>query len=302
MDFYNILNVSKDATQDEIKKSYRKLSLQYHPDRNSSEEAKQKIQDINEAYETLGDTDLRRKYDIKDEMGGNSHLGDADQFNDINNIFNMMFNGMGGMGGMGGIQRANIFHNGQPGEFHTQFNFGNRISVLKKQIVLSLDQIYNGCVYPLEIERTVIMNNERTTENETLYINIPCGINTGETMVINEKGNIVNSKMGPIHLLISISNHTVFQREGLDLIYPKTISLKEALCGFHIEIDHLSGKRFVINNATNPSVIMPNFKRVIPSLGMKRDDKVGNLIIIFNIQFPETLNSEEIALLKNILP
>ena len=305
MTLYEVLGVKNDSSQDEIKKAYRSLSLKYHPDRNPTDEATKKFQEINEAYETLGDKESRKKYDMKNEMGGNTHFGQADQFNDINNIFNMMFNGMhNGMGinNIGGIPRTNIFHNGQPGAFHTQFHFTNQVQTLKKNIIITLEQSYNGCVYPLDIERTIIMNNTQSKEKETLYINIPSGINDGETMIINEKGNNINSKKGPIHLSISISKHDQFQRDGLDIIYHKTISLKEALCGFHVEILHLSGKRFAINNATNPSVISPNYKKVVQNLGMKRDNNVGNLIIIFNVQFPESINNEHIGVLKNVLP
>jgi len=138
MSFYEILGVNNDASDIEIKKAYRTLSLKYHPDRNPSEEATKKFQEINEAYETLGDTELRKKYDRKDAMGENLNFTNADQFNDINNIFNMMFNGMGGLNGAHGMQRANIFHNGQTNAFHTQFHFGNRVDPIKQQILLTL--------------------------------------------------------------------------------------------------------------------------------------------------------------------
>ena len=82
MSFYEILGVNNDASDIEIKKAYRTLSLKYHPDRNPSEEATKKFQEINEAYETLGDTELRKKYDRKDAMGENLNFTNADQFND----------------------------------------------------------------------------------------------------------------------------------------------------------------------------------------------------------------------------
>jgi len=302
MSYYDVLGVKNDANENEIKKAYRAMSLKYHPDRNPSAEANTKIQQINEAYETLGDASLRKTYDMKDAMGENLKFGDADQFNDINNIFNMMFNGMGGLGGMGGMPRANIFHNGQPNAFHTQFHFANHVETIKQTILLTLEQCYTGCVYQITIERCINENNQQRKEVEQLYINIPYGINNGETIVISEKGNIINSKKGPVHITISIAKHEFFQRDNIDLIYNKTISLKEALCGFHVEINHLSGKRFAINNATNPSVISPGYKKVIPSFGMKRGDNTGNLIIIFNIEFPETITPEHINLLKDALP
>ena len=305
MSYYDVLDVKNDASDIEIKKAYRAMSLKYHPDRNQSAEANDKIQQINEAYETLGDADLRKQYDMKDAMGENLNFGNADQFNDINNVFSMMFNGfngMHGMHGMHGMPRTNIFHNSDPNSFHTQFHFANHVETIKQTIQLTLEQCYSGCVFPVNINRNIIENNQQRKEIEQMYINIPQGINEGETIIIHEKGNIVNTKKGPIHITITIAKHENFKRDGQDLIYNKSISLKEALCGFHVEINHLSGKRFAINNATNPSVISPEYKKVVQSFGMKRGNDTGNMIIIFNVTFPEALTPEQINQLKDILP
>tara|TARA_E500000331_G_scaffold152169_1_gene148127 strand:- start:2716 stop:3624 length:909 start_codon:yes stop_codon:yes gene_type:complete len=302
MSHYETLGVNNDASDIEIKKAYRTLSLKYHPDRNPSEEATKKFQEINEAYETLGDTELRKKYDRKDAMGENLNFTNADQFNDINNIFNMMFNGMGGLNAAHGMQRANIFHNGQPNAFHTQFHFGNRVDPIKQQILLTMEQVYLGCVFPININRNIIENNQQRKETEQMYINIPPGISEGESIIIQEKGNIINGKKGEIHIIITVAKHEYFKRDKLDLIYNKTILLKEALCGFHVEILHLSGKKFAINNATNLFIIYPEYKKVVPSLGMNRGNETGNLIIIFNVEFPKELTNEQIQLLKEALP
>ena len=136
-DYYDILGISTDATDADVKKAYRTLSLKYHPDRNPSEEAKEKIQKINEAYETLGDPAMRKQYDTEDAVNENLNFGNADQFTDINNIFNMMFNGMHGMHGMHnipGMPRVNIFQNGRPGQFNTQFHSSNVIESISKHI------------------------------------------------------------------------------------------------------------------------------------------------------------------------
>jgi len=300
--YYDILGISNDATEADIKKAYRSLSLKYHPDRNPSEDAKEKIQKINEAYETLGDSALRKQYDTKDNVAPPGKFGNADQFNDINNIFNMMFNGMHGMHNIPGMPHVNIFQSGRPGQFHTQFHFSNVIEPITKQIELTLEQCYNGCVYQIDIERTIVNNNDRMVEIETIYINIPCGINHGETIIINDKGNVVNTRKGHVQLQISVAKHELFTRAGLDLIYNKTISLKESLCGFTVEINHVSGKRFSINNATNPTVIVPQYKKMVPGLGMKRDNNAGNLVIVFDVQFPTSISPEHIEILKTALP
>jgi len=135
-----------------------------------------------------------------------------------------------------------------------------------------------------------------------MYINIPAGINHGETVLLQDMGNVVNGRKGHVQLQISVAKHELFTRSGLDLIYNKTISLKESLCGFTIEINHVSGKRFSINNATNPTVIVPQYKKVVPGLGMKRDNNTGNLIIVFDVQFPASISPENIEILKTALP
>lgn len=304
--FYEILGLDNDADESQIKKAYRSLSLKYHPDRNTDEEATTKFQSISTAYETLSDPELRKKYDMQGAMNENFNFNEADNFNDINNIFNMMFNGMhvgGGMNRMpGSNHRVNIFHNGQPGHFHTQFQFSNRIKTINKQINISLEQCYNGCVYPIHIERNIITNNEAIAENETVYVNIPCGISNGETIILHEKGNIVNSINGPVHINILVNKHPTFVRDNLDLTINKMISLKEALCGFIIEINHLNGKKFSINNTNNISVIKPNYKKMFQGLGMKKENQVGNLIINFDIEFPDILTTEQVELLKTVLP
>jgi len=164
-----------------------------------------------------------------------------------------------------------------------------------------MEQSFNGCALPIDVERTVINNNSRRTENETVYINIPKGIDDNETVTLHEKGNIINDQRGEIRITFRIANNSEFKRSGIDLIYNRKISLKEALCGFSFELVHLNGKRLCLNNASNPTVIKPNYKKVVPNLGMTREAATGNMIIDFEIEFPESLTKEQIDALTNIL-
>lgn len=299
--FYDILEIPKEANETDIKKSYRALSLKYHPDRNQTEEAKVKIQKINEAYETLSDPALRKDYDMKLQFGSAQpfpNMNGPGDFNDINNIFNMMFNGM--PGGPAGIR---IFHNGMPQQFHAMFRQQpQRPAPVATQIELTLEQSYSGCVHPINIERTIKMDEVVEIEKETIFVNIPPGINHGETVVLHDKGNVVNSICGYVNITILINNTTEFQRHGLDLIYNKKISLKDSLCGFSFDINHPSGKKFSINNTGTPSIIKPNYKKVVQGHGMKRENNVGNLIVVFDIIFPDSLTPEQIRIISEGLP
>lgn len=316
---YETLGVKNDATEAEIKKAYRALSLKYHPDRNPSAEAKSKIQAINEAYEHLSDQAKRNQYDMELQfaqggmpggmpgfgMGGMpfTHMSSTDEFGDINHIFNMMFGGAmpPGMNIHGTMRTGNgpeirIFHGGN---VHQMFH--QRPEPISKTIQITLEQSYSGCTLPVDIERWVLSNNVRTMENETVYINIPQGIDNNEVVVLNDKGNRMNDTNGEVRICIQVINNTEFQRSGLDIIYKKRISLMEALCGFTFELNHLNGKRMCLNNTSNPSIIKPGFKKIIPSLGLVRENATGNMIIEFDVDFPDVLTEEQMASLRTIL-
>jgi DnaJ-class molecular chaperone len=321
--YYEVLGVEQDAGDAEIKKAYRVLSLKYHPDRNSTEEATTKIQQINEAYEVLSDKGKRNQHDMELRFGpGMGPMGQGmNDMNDINNIFNMVFGqgfpghggfpgqgfpGQGGFPGHGGIHMSpggpeiRIFHSGGGGPGF-QFHHMARPEPIQKVVQITIAQSFTGCTLPIDVERTVISNNTRRSENETVYINIPQGIDDNETVTLHEKGNIINDTKGEIRITFRIQNNSEFKRKGLDLIYQSKISLKDALCGFSFELVHLNGKRLCLNNNSSPTVIKPNYKKVVPNLGMTRESNTGNMIIDFEIEFPETLTLEQIESLRNIL-
>tara|TARA_B110000967_G_C18891173_1_gene567505 strand:- start:1115 stop:2128 length:1014 start_codon:yes stop_codon:yes gene_type:complete len=334
--FYDILGISKEATQPEIKKAYRGLSLKYHPDRNSSEDAKEKIVEVNDAYETLSDTKLKDDYDTKLQYGDNPFLNmNNNDMPDINNLFNMMFGGgmmggghpginvMGGgmMGGMmgggppgvnvmgGGPRGINVMRGGPniriyqrgPNDIHSEDFAQNKPEHINKNIDISLIQSYKGEPLTINNQYYIIENNVKQFHSDEIHINIPKGIGNGETIIIPNKGNIVNSQRSELRICINIINNTIFKRNGLDLILHKEISLKESLCGFEFMFEHLNGKKLNINTKENPYIIKTNSNKVINNLGIIKDNLTGNLIIVFEIKYPTELTSEQIEGLKNIL-
>jgi len=92
-----------------------------------------------------------------------------------------------------------------------------------------------------------------------------------------------------VKIIVNIKGNETFTREGLDIIYTKNISLKEALCGVSFQLSHMSGKKYIINNIENNTIITPTFSKVIRGLGFNRGHHTGNLIIKFDITFPEKL-------------
>lgn len=328
---YGVLGVSKDADDDEIKKAFRKRSLELHPDRNRDKDTTDEFQELNASFDKIKTHDLRQKHEMESQfgpggMGGMHHGGGGDDFQDINHIFNMMFGGgmPGGMGGMPGVHMhhpgmqgggipgmppgVRIFHGGVPGGMSGHHFFQQQQMQKPPPIIksceITMEQCFQGCSIPLEVERWSIENGVRGTKKEIIHINIPPGIDESEIIVLRDLGNSVENQMrGDIKLSIKIKPHALFQRHGLDLLYKKHISLKESLCGFAFDILHLNGKTLAINNQTNPTVISPQFRRTIPQMGIRREEgAIGNLVIEFHVEFPSTpFTSEQIEKLKEIL-
>jgi len=323
-DYYNILGVSNDATEQEIKKAYRKLSLQNHPDRNPGniKEANEKISKINDAYETLGDSEKRKMYDMKKNMGnvpfspGFSHFPPGFPFGpggirvnhgrggippDINDVFSHFFDNMNGspMGtGMAGNPSIRIFHNGRP----VNMQRPTKPPPIIKKVPITLEQAYIGFDIKLEVERKTYSNGSEIIENETIPVNVPRGIEDEETIILTDMGNHSPHNMkGDIHITISVEKHEIFTRKGLDLVCKKSISLKDALCHFSIEIPHLSGKMLRLSNQNQTTIVTPGFKKEIPEYGMTRNDETGNLVLEFDVIFPNSLSDEQKKVLSDVL-
>lgn len=303
MSYYNILNVNERATQEEIKKSYRKLSLMYHPDRNP--ETADKFKEINEAYETLGDEEKRKQYDM--QQSSPFMKQGFSGANNMDDIMKMFF--AGNMGGMppgmppgmsfGNMPGANIriFRNGQPVDINTL----NKPPPIIKNIVISLEQAYKGDHVAVNIERWVFEEGMRKCENETIYVAIHKGVDHNEIIILKEKGNMLDNNLrGDIKIIIGIQNSSIFKRDGLNLIIEKEISLKESLCGFEIIIHHINGKQLRYTHDKG-KVVKDKSVVTIPNYGMERNNHIGNLCIQFNINYPNLLSNEQIEKLSNIL-
>jgi DnaJ homolog subfamily A member 2 len=186
-----------------------------------------------------------------------------------------------------------LFQGGMGAHFSKQLS---KPPPIIKNVSISFEQCYNGCVLPIDIEKWVIQNDMKVMKKETIYIDNPHGIDTNKFFIIRERGNEVNDyTIGDIKIIVSIEEDDIFERNSLDLIFKKTITLKESLCGVSFVIRHLNGDNLSLMNNNKPTIIKPSLKKVINKMGFTRDENIGNLIIIFNVEFPDVLTQEQIS-------
>jgi len=295
--YYSVLNLSKNANINDIKKAYRQLSIKFHPDKNLNCDSEQ-FNKINEAYSKL--LDKYNTNDLHNDVNkfNNNELVNANNnanINNTNNTNNANTNNNNNTNNANNIDVNNTILN------YSYFNVNNSEDIIIN-LSLGFNEAYNGCNKPIVINRKIIVNNVIGHEKETLYIPIPKGIDANEIITIPNKGNVYISNglisHSNIKIIICLLTHEIFERIGLDIVFIKTITLKEALLGFSFNLNHINNKNFKI---TCSEVIHFNYEKLIPNMGFIRDSFVGNLIIKFNITFPPTISQESKKLLEKAL-
>ena len=266
---YNILEISNESSIDNVKKQYRKLSLKYHPDKNNNTTL-EIFKKITNAYDYILNNNI--------EYTNNSII--TKQNSDNNEKYN------------------NEKYNNEKYNYE-KYNYEKYNNDILKVIEISFDQAYNGCSIPISINRKNIYNNFINEENETLYLNIPKGIDNNEIIVLENKGNNINNNYTNIKITIKLLEHNNFKREGLDIYFKLNLSFKESLLGFEYILKHLNNKNYKIKSKEG-EIITNNTKMIMRKLGFCRNDYYGNLIITFNINY-EKLDAIMVSKLREIL-
>ena len=278
-DYYKILGVSRDAKTDEIRKAYRKLAKQYHPDINKQAGAEEKYKEINEAYEVLKDPDKRSKYDTLgmnwqqgqdftpppgwNQSGGHyQHVEFGGNFSDF---FQTLFGGSGGFGNFG-----DIFGGGSSsGEYHRPMARDS-----EADLNLKLNEAVKGGTFSLRIG------------NRTLSVNIPKGITDGTKLTLRGK----SEGGGDLHLTIHIEPDSVYEVNGYDLTREIKVPVYDAVLGKDLAVDTLTGSVTV----KMPPGIQDGQKLRLRGKGMpKRDGTNGDLFVRVKIEIPRHLNAKQ---------
>ncbi|EMJ41013.1 DnaJ domain protein [Helicobacter pylori GAMchJs117Ai] len=286
---YQTLNVSENASQDEIKKSYRRLARQYHPDLNKTKEAEEKFKEINAAYEILSDEEKRRQYDqFGDNMFGGQNFSDFARSRrtseDLDDILSSIF----GRGGFS--QRFSQNSQGFSG-----FNFSNFSNFAPENLDMT-------ATLNVSVLDTLLGNKKQVSvNNETFSLKIPIGVEEGEKIRVRNKGKTGQMSRGDLLLQIHIEEDEMYRREKDDIIQIFDLPLKTALFGGKIEI--------ATWHKTLTLTIPPNTKAMqkfrIKDKGIKnrKTSHVGDLYLQARLILPktETLSNELKALLEKEL-
>lgn len=351
-DYYEVLGVDKNASDAEIKKAYRKLAKQYHPDVNPDDkEAEAKFKEINEAYEVLSDSKKRNQYDRFghagfDPNGGFSGYGGFGDFGDfdfggIGDIFETFFGGTG----FGRTSRSrNAPQKGADLKYSTEISFEEAAFGVKKEILVNRMENCSDCsgsgarpgtspstcvhcngtgqiqfkqstpfgqfvnVKTCDVcrgEGKVITNpcpscngKGRVRRKTKIEVNIPAGIDDGQTISLRGEGEpgFRGGPTGDLYITVRVRPHSIFTRQGNDVICDMPITFVQAALGSELEVPTLDGKvKYTIPEGTQTGAIFRLRGKGIPYI---RGSGRGDQYVKVNVEVPKKLDEKQKALLR----
>jgi len=307
-DYYKILGVSKSASPAEVKKAYRTLAMQYHPDHNKDDKsAEAKFKEISEAYAVLSDPEKKKQYDMFGAEGFQSRFTQEDIFRGADfssifkefgfggggrgqNIFSQIFGGMGGTGQhhYGGRSPFGGPSNGFRG--HTQEIKGQN---LVYELSLTLEEVANAT--------TKVIAYQVDGRQEKVSVKIPAGIAAGQKLRLTGKGQAspYGGPPGDLHIQIKVLDHPVFIREEDDLYTAQKIKFSEAVLGTEIEVPTIDQKRLKLKI---PPGTQNNAKLRLKGQGLPRmkANGRGDAYVEINVEVPKKLNTTQKSLVKSL--
>lgn len=297
--YYDILGVPRGASEEEVKKAYRKLALQYHPDRNKNDpDAENKFKEISEAYAVLGNKEKRQKYDTYGAEGFRQRYSQEDIFRDfdlddvLRNFgfggggFSQFF-GQGRTGGAYGDPFEQFFAGGGRPRTRAQYKGADMVS----DITVTFEEAALGAEKRFSVERP--------TGKEETSVKIPAGIEEGKKLRLSGKGypGPNGGPAGDLYFRVHVQPHPTFSREGGNVVVEQTVDLTDALLGATIQVPTLEGTKQV----KVPPATQPNAKLRLKGLGIKfRDGTRGDQIVKIKVAYPKELTDEQIELVQKL--
>ncbi len=281
-DYYDILGVNRNASEDEIKKAFRKKAKQYHPDANpDNPSAEARFKELNEAYEVLKDSEKRPQYDRFGENWKNYQGFNGQQQQnpyasgggfggqaDVSDMFESIFGGMGGRrGGFSGGRRANIRMAGED---------------IEQPITISLQEAYEGT-------KRIITKNGRE-----INVNIPRGATTGTKVRLAGEGQpgIAGGPAGNLYLVVNVTDDRLFERKDDDLYVDVNVDAFTAMLGGEVEVPTMTRPvRMKIRGGTQSGQKLRLTGKGMPKLRSKNE--FGNLYARVMITVPSKLTEEQ---------
>jgi DnaJ-class molecular chaperone len=293
-DYYKILGVEKGASKDELKKAFRKLAHEHHPDKKTGNEAK--FKEINEAYQTLSDDTKRAQYDRFGSAGPNFGGQGGQGFGGFD------FSGFGGFNGQGQdfeFDLNDIFgaFTGGGGGFNP---FGQRIRK-GRNINITTNVTFKESILGFSHKFKVPSESAMYSQKQEIEINFPPGIENGQTLKVEGYGEPLEGgaqgRPGDLLIRVSVEKHKTLRKEGANLITELKIKLTDSILGATYDVDTVDGKVAV----KTPKGIKHGQMLRVRGKGVPLGTfQKGDLIIVVHLDVPEKLSKEQKKLIEEL--
>lgn len=287
--YYDILGVKRDATQDEIKRAFRKLAAQYHPDAGGDEK---KFAEISEAYTTLSDDAKRREYDQMLTFGGIPGAGGGRYSSTVGGDWGDLFENIrNGDGAFAGFDFSSIFGGGSAGGGRSGGRGSRAVKGgdLTMSLDVSFDEAFSGC------ERKVTYTVPSTGEKQTLTVKVPAGAVDGGKLRYRGRGEYGagGGVRGDLVVTTHVAAHPFFTRDGADVHMDLPISMFEAALGTSVEVPAPDGSRCRVKVPAGTQDGKVFRLRELGAPNVKRRGSRGSLYVTVRVQVPTRLTTEE---------
>lgn len=295
-DYYAVLGVSKDASDEEIKKAYRRLALKYHPDHAKDDpKAEEHFKKISEAYAVLSDKEKRQKYDRFGSEGFRQQYSQEDIFQnfDFGNIFREFGFGGGFTTGQQGGVRFSFGRGESPFDFGSGGRQAAKGSDLEYELALTIQEVASGTSKTLDFQHE--------GHSERLTVKIPKGMITGKKLRLAGKGapSPMGGPPGDLYIRSLVKPDSRMKLEGYDVFDYRDVKLTEAVLGTTLSIPTLDGKSMNVKipPGTRHGTRMRLAGHGIPKM---RDGGRGDLFVVVQVILPKQLSEEQQQLFEKL--